>query len=74
MSEQQTRPHCGAERRFDYPKYYECGTDAHDAASRYTTCYERQIAAQAAEIESLKKALVGTKRAVQTWAHYPEVK
>jgi hypothetical protein len=53
MTNQQTCPHCGA----DYVKRYDefiCGTRPADVFLN-DVCYERQLAAQAAEIERLKE-------------------
>jgi len=72
MSEQQTRPHCGAEMAYDDPHYtrFKCGS----VVWRDGTTGRRDYACYITEIESLKKSLIDTKRAVQSWAHYPEVK
>jgi len=74
-------PHCGAERDDSSVGdliSFSCGTvfDTDECVTfqRSDDCYERQLAAKDAEIERLKKALIESKRAVQSWAHYPEVK
>lgn len=57
MSKQATCPHCGSERRkYGLAKYYECWTRVDDSKID-PDCYERQIAAQAAEIVKLKNVI-----------------
>lgn len=50
----QTCPSCGAEKR---TYYYGCWTRVDDPMDRHADCYQRQIAAQAAEIKRLKEVL-----------------
>jgi len=60
MTTQQTCPHCGAERNARKPViWFECGTTRRQNGIyvRDWVCCERQIAAQAAEIEWVVNAL-----------------
>jgi len=60
MTTNETCPHCGAERKRSARKSvveFECGAVCFKDGTyvRDWVCYERQLAAQAAEIERLKK-------------------
>ena len=56
MTNQETCPHCGAEKEHGYPRYFSCGTSTNCTEHRDIECFRRQTAAQAAEIERLKTA------------------
>ena len=70
MTTQQTCPHCGAEtiKQTKDARWHECGTviwladilrvDSEVHATTGEACYQRQLAAQAAEIERLKQAVL----------------
>jgi len=57
MTTNETCPHCGAAKRSDYPIYFLCGTHVSDTSNRRDICYQRELKAQAAEIERLQDAL-----------------
>jgi hypothetical protein len=63
--------HCGAEIQTAGDEYYLCWTNIKYPWDRDECCYERQIAAQAAEIERLKQAVLGEREACAeiAWAH-----
>jgi len=68
MTNNETCPHCGAERQEKphdgyMPWRYECGTLIHTGERLKANCYERQLAAQAAEIERLKQAVLDEREA-----------
>jgi hypothetical protein len=61
MSANETCPHCGAEQTMTFKNgtAYECGTFAFadGRIGETSTCLRKQVAAQAAEIERLRKEL-----------------
>ena len=78
MVDQQTCPNCGAaiHKASGSTTWYECKTMEwyvrSERAERISDdCYERQIAAQAAEIERLKQAVLDEREACShiAWTH-----
>ena len=73
MTTNETCPHCGAEavrlmrNGEKYSKGYACGwrigVEKNASIERSAKCYERQLAAQAAEIERLKQAVLDEREA-----------
>ena len=59
----ETCPHCGAEKEHGYPRYFSCGTSTNCTEHRDIECFRRQTAAQAAEIERLKQAVLDEREA-----------
>jgi hypothetical protein len=78
MIEQHTCPHCGAEavrlmrNGEKYSKGYACGwrigVEKNASIERSAKCYERQLAAQAEEIERLKQAVLDEREACEAVA------
>jgi hypothetical protein len=53
MTTNETCPHCGAKKNA-LGNFYKCLTSINGSLPRNAGCYQRQIAAQAAEIERLR--------------------